>query len=105
MPENASLPPHCMPTSSLDSGSSVRLRSFSRASFRSARAMIRPIMSSMPAQSCSVIRQSGPRKDSSSSISGRSFSQPSATHMTSPPKLGCLTRLRSVRIGTFARER
>ncbi|MNL34430.1 hypothetical protein D3C87_1564030 [compost metagenome] len=113
-PENASLPPHCTPTVSSDTGQVSRLRAFSFCRWRSAVRMISVIMDSKPmfSSSCStmVSTPSAPMPSparigmalGASRRSGCSFSQPRLTTMDVPPKFGLRLMLCRVRIGMAA---
>ena len=117
-PENASLPPHCTPTTSSEAGQGSRRRRSSRPSRSSAIRIRAVIMSPKPRKDSSCRRSTGddpheapslpqqhPAHASSSSGASRSassFSQPRPTIIVSPPKFGLRTRFRSVRIGIAA---
>ncbi len=118
-PENASLPPHCTPTTSSLAGTVSRRRAFSLSRCSSAVVMIESIIDMKPtcASSCrqttssfgSSVAPSRPRcarRDGElpggSRRSGCSFSQPRLTTITSLPKFGFRVMLRRVRIGTIA---
>ncbi|MNE53471.1 hypothetical protein D3C80_1482030 [compost metagenome] len=107
-PEKASLPPHCMPSTSSEAGQ-VSRRRVSK-TFR--RSSIMPmICSTMPAkplaESCrrnSQASSSWPAVSSSPGIScsACSFSQPRLMTSAWPPRLGLRARLCRVRIGITA---
>ena len=101
-PEKASLPPHCMPTSRSDKGRVSLFLSFKIFNFFSAILMRASIMASNPFSSWRTITFSGLMSAWSMSISTVIFSQPKDTTISCPPKLGCLARLRRMRMGTLA---
>ena len=112
-PENASLPPHCTPTTKALAGTVWRRRAFRRARCGFARCTMLSIMDMKPtcASSCRHTK-SGPASWSRASWIGKlpggsrragcSFSQPRLTTITSPPKLGFRLMFRRVRIGISA---
>ncbi len=110
-PLNASLPPHCTPTTRALAGTVSRRRRFSRSRCALALSMMESIMLMKPtcASSCRQTTSSSGSRSSTmgkvpggSSRSGCSFSQPRLTTITSPPKLGLRLMLRSVRCGISA---
>ena len=119
-PENASLPPHCTPTTSSLAGTVSRRRAFRRSRCSCAVDMIESIIDMKPtwpsscrqttSSSASALAPTSATLRSSmiaivpggSSRSGCSFSQPRLTTITSPPKFGLRLMLRSVRIGITA---
>lgn len=100
-PENASLPPHCIPISSSERGSVSRLRRFKIASFffRHLHQRVHHCIETF--YLLEDDRISG-HISASSSISTVNFSQPRPTTISCPPKLGCFARFLSARMGTFA---
>ena len=104
MPEKASEPPHCIPTSRSLRGSGTRFLSFSRLSLRSAISRIAFITASWPLWSCRMMTFSGVFSSGqrAQKRSGVNFSQPRPTSMNSPPKFGCRAMLRMRRWGTLA---
>ena len=112
-PENASLPPHCTPTTSSLAGTVSRRRASRRARCGFALATMWSIIDMKPtcASACrhtvsgpdTASRPSGIGKlPGGSSRSGCSFSQPRLTTITSPPKFGFSAMWRSVRMGISA---
>ena len=119
-PENASLPPHCTPTTRSDAGQVSRRRAFRRSRWYSAVCMIESIIDMKPTcfSSCrhttssaapssrptsAMLRSSTTAKlPGGSRRCGCSFSQPRLTTISSPPKLGFRLMLRTVRIGMAA---
>ena len=114
-PDNASLPPHCTPTTKSLAGQVSRRRKLSRCRCTPAWRKMLSIMLMKPtwASSCkhttSNTEASVDERASTSGMlpggkrrSGWSFSQPKLTTMTSPPKLGFRLMWRRVRMGMTA---
>ncbi len=110
-PENASLPPHCTPTTRSDAGQVSRWRALRRSRCTLAWVRMLSIMDMKPTclSSCNDTTSSVSPRWSAIGIepggnkrSGCSFSQPRLSTMTSPPKLGLLAMLRRVRMGMMA---
>ena len=119
-PENASLPPHCTPTTSSLAGTVSRRRAFRRSRCSSAgrhdrvdhrhEADVRFVLQAHDVELGSALAPTSATLRSStigivpggSRRSGCSFSQPRLTTIASPPKFGFRLMLRSVRIGTSA---
>ena len=119
-PLNASLPPHCTPTTSSLAGTVSRRRAFRRFRCTSAWRTMESTMLMKPtcASSCrqttssrvsALVPTSATLRSSTSGIepggsrrSGCSFSQPRLTTITSPPKFGLRLMWRSVRMGMTA---
>ncbi|BAK12442.1 hypothetical protein PAJ_2362 [Pantoea ananatis AJ13355] len=109
-PEKASLPPHCMPTTSSEAGQVSRWRWLSRFRCRSATWRISSTMAPKPTSfsSCKrTISSSSSEMGCTSGVpvnkrSGCSFSQPRLTTMISPPKFALRARLWTERIGITA---
>ena len=122
-PENASLPPHCTPTTSSLAGTVSRRRESSRSRCSKAVCMMALIIDMKPTwcSDCKHTTSSAPSAVAPASAtpatlrssmigivpggksrSGCSFSQPRLTTMTSPPKFGFSVMLRRVRIGMMA---
>ncbi len=108
-PDNASLPPHCTPTTSALAGTVSRRRASSRARCTRARSTMAAIIASKPTCALSCRHSTSGVSPAASSMlpagsrrCGCSFSQPRLTTISSPPKLGLRARLRSVRIGISA---
>ncbi|MCY1538187.1 hypothetical protein D9M68_737140 [compost metagenome] len=104
MPENASLPPHCMPRISSEAGTVSRRRWSSLRRRTSASAMICSIISPKPVLESCRRYSHGSRKSTELSpscitCSACNFSQPRLITSASPPRLGLRARLRTVRIG------
>ena len=106
-PENASLPPHCSPTTRSDGRARSRGAPVQHRQPRLGHRQDRGDhgAKAVEASSCSrVTMLNGLTAPSGgNSRAGCSFSQPRLTSMSSPPKFGCSARFCSVRIGTAAR--
>ena len=109
-PENASLPPHCTPTTSLAAGTVWRRRAFRRSRIGRARCTMSSTIDMKPTcvASCRQTLLSVAPAGRSGSVpggisrSGCSFSQPRLTISSSPPKFGFMLMWRSVRCGISA---